>query len=202
MPKAQKLISEPNHSPVGERLRLIRFRMTQEKLRFWDEVRLIPKRLFLWVVVLFLVAQTAAQIIIATVGEPAWPGMSATANILANIGIITAWSIHIALVIFLIGYVNRDSKRRGMNSKLWTILVVMLLPAYLATGFIIYFLLREPLPYSCPNCSATVSARYNFCPDCKFILRPACPQCTREVKREDRYCPHCAHDLGEGSETA
>jgi hypothetical protein len=82
------------------------------------------------------------------------------------------------------------------------ILVVIQLPAYLATGFIIYFLLREPLPYGCPNCTATVSARYNFCPECKFVLRPACPQCTREVRRGDRYCLHCAHDLGQTSETA
>ena len=84
---------------------------------------------------------------------------------------------------------NRDAKRRGMNSTLWTVLVLILLPAYFVTGFIIYFLLREPLPYKCSRCNAVVSARFNYCPECKFNLRPSCPSCRREVRLGDRYCP-------------
>ena len=110
---------------------------------------------------------------------------------------ITAVSIPIACLIFLIGYVYRDAKRRGMNAGLWTVIIIILLPAYLAIGFILYFILREPLPYSCPQCHATVSARFNYCPSCKFNLRPSCPSCMREVRLEDRYCPNCAADLGE-----
>ena len=96
-------------------------------------------------------------------------------NILAVAGAVTGISIPIAIIILLVGYVNRDAKRREMNSTLWTILIVVLIPAYFVTGFIFYFLLRDPLPLDCPQCDATVSARFNYCPDCKFNLRPHAP---------------------------
>ena len=73
-------------------------------------------------------------------------------------GIVTAASIPLASLLLAFGYVNRDAKRRGMNSALWTILVVVLSPGWLALGFFIYFLMREPLPYNCPQCGATVGA--------------------------------------------
>jgi hypothetical protein len=98
--------------------------------------------------------------------------------------------------VMLIGYVNRDAKRRGMNSTLWTLGVVMLLPAYM-TGFVFYFLLREPLPYHCPHCGAEVSARFNYCPGCKYNLQPACEQCCRPIRDTDRYCPNCGHQVGQ-----
>jgi hypothetical protein len=118
---------------------------------------------------------------------------------LAVAGLVTAASIPIAAFLFLVAYINRDAARRGMNSTLWTVLVLILMPAYFVTGFIIYFLLREPLPYNCPQCNAVVSARYNYCPGCKFNLRPACPACRREVRLDDRYCPHCAQELAEAA---
>ncbi|HYK88726.1 MAG TPA: zinc ribbon domain-containing protein, partial [Acidobacteriota bacterium] len=80
-------------------------------------------------------------------------------------------------------------------------IVVILLPAWLGIGFILYFLLREPLPYPCPQCAANVSARFNFCPSCKFNLRPTCPECRREVQLDDRFCPHCAAELKGGHTT-
>jgi hypothetical protein len=103
--------------------------------------------------------------------------------------------------ILLIGYVNRDAKRRGMNSTLWTLLCVILMPAYLALGFIIYFLVREPLPYACPKCAATVGPRFNFCPSCKCDLHPSCPQCRREIVETDRFCPNCGCELGAAAGT-
>jgi len=116
-------------------------------------------------------------------------------NILAVAGAVTGISLPIAIIILLVGYVNRDAKRREMNSTLWTILIVVLIPAYFVTGFIFYFLLRDPLPLDCPQCDATVSARFNYCPDCKFNLRPTCPQCSREVRLADRFCSYCAFEL-------
>ncbi|MBZ5537024.1 MAG: zinc ribbon domain-containing protein [Acidobacteriia bacterium] len=185
-------------TPFGERMRLIRFRMKKEQLHFSEEIRLIPRALVLVAVVLFVIAQVLAQVIAARVGGP-WPEMSRRVNVLGLVGIVTGGSVFIAAIIFLAGYVNRDAKRRGMNSTLWTFLVLLLLPAYLATGFIIYFLVREPLPYDCPQCHANVSARFNFCPKCKCNLRPACPQCRREVQVGDRFCSNCACELGEAA---
>jgi RNA polymerase subunit RPABC4/transcription elongation factor Spt4 len=114
---------------------------------------------------------------------------------LALAGVTTVISIFLSAWIFVLGYVYRDSKRRGMQPALWTIIVLILSPAYLFIGLIIYLLIREPLPYACPQCSATVSARFNFCPNCKCNLNPACPQCQREISDSDKFCPYCATEL-------
>jgi RNA polymerase subunit RPABC4/transcription elongation factor Spt4 len=104
-------------------------------------------------------------------------------------------ALFLSAFILTLGYVYRDAKRRGMNAGLWTLLVLILSPAYLFIGLIIYLLVREPLPYACPQCAATVSARFNFCPNCKCNLHPACPQCQREVSDTDKFCPYCATEL-------
>jgi hypothetical protein len=108
---------------------------------------------------------------------------------------VTAVSLFMATLIFLTAYVNRDAYRRGMNSPLWTLLTLILIPETLIMGHVIYFLMREPLPYPCPQCSASVSARFNFCPNCKCNLQPSCPQCKREVAELDKFCPYCGTDL-------
>jgi RNA polymerase subunit RPABC4/transcription elongation factor Spt4 len=114
---------------------------------------------------------------------------------LALAGIVTAMSLFMAVFIFMIAYVNRDAKRRGMNYVLWTLLVLILSPGWLIIGFITYFLMREPMPYPCPQCANTVGARFNFCPNCKCNLQPSCPQCKREIAETDKFCPYCGSDL-------
>jgi len=200
MVNAQKSVKEPVGDPFSERLRLIRFRMEKEHFRFSDEVRLIPRRLVVILILFFVIAQLVGQVVRALNGPP-WPEMSATMNILAVAGAVTGFSIFIAMIILLVAYVNRDAKRREMNSTLWTMLVLVLMPAYFVTGFIIYFLLRDPLPLNCPQCNSTVSARFNYCPECKFNLRPTCPQCAREVRLSDRFCSYCAFELAGHSST-
>jgi hypothetical protein len=198
MTGTEKPITGTAHTSLDEKLRLIRFRMSKERLRFSEEIRLIPRKLVLLVAALFVIAHVALQIVVAYSQSP-WPELSRNLTMLATAGLVTAASIPIAAFLFLVAYINRDAARRGMNSTLWTVLVLILMPAYFVTGFIIYFLLREPLPYNCPQCNAVVSARYNYCPGCKFNLRPACPGCRREVRLDDRYCPHCAQELAEAA---
>ena len=185
----------------NERMRLIRFRRKRENLRFWDEFKLVPRWLVAVVIFLFILAQLIAYIVntrgLAGNGEifpPELKNNPALAS-LALAGIITGVAVVIAPFLFLFGYVNRDAKRRNMNSTLWTLLVIVLFPAYLAVGFIIYFLMREPLPYPCPQCGNSVGARFNFCPNCKCNLFPSCPQCKREVAESDKFCPNCGNDL-------
>ncbi len=196
MPEYQQPVSER----LTEKVRLIRFRMKREQFRFWEEIRLFPRWLIISVLILFVLAEAIAITInwtgLGNNGESWPPGYTQTEGALIMAGIVTAFAILIASVLFLIAYVNADAKRRGMHSALWTLLVIILLPAYLATGFIIYFLVREPLPYNCPQCGSTVSARFNYCPECKHNLRPICPQCRREVREGDHYCPHCGYELG------
>src|SRR5208282_679165 len=91
---------------------------------------------------------------------------------LALAGVITAGVLVLSCLLFILGYVYRDAKRRGMNPALWTLLVLLLSGPYVFIGLIVYLLIRDPLPYACPQCSASVSARFNFCPNCKCNLRP------------------------------
>src|SRR5262249_31449449 len=103
--------------------------------------------------------------------------------------------ILLAIIVFLTGYVYVDAKRRGMNAGLWTFLVLILLPAYVALGFILYFTAREPLPFHCPKCGTMVSARFNFCPGCKYALHRTCTHCQGEVGDMDKFCARCGTDL-------
>ena len=184
----------------NERMRLIRLRRKKENLHFWEEFRIIPNWLIWLVVAKFLLAQFIGQVAIhaemANGGYP-WPELQGRPGLtsLAVAGIIMAVSLCMAAIIFLIAYVNRDAARRGMSAALWTILVIILLPAWGFIGFVIYFLMREPLPYPCPLCGNSVGARFNFCPNCKCNLHPSCAQCKREVVETDKFCPYCGNDL-------
>jgi hypothetical protein len=190
-------------SAWNERMRLIRFRRKRESLRFWSEFKLIPRWVIGTVIVLFLIAQGLAVAINLDVfrqGHPIFPPELQDNPVLASFalaGIITSVSLVISAIIFMAVYVNQDAKRRGMNSAVWTLVVLILMPGYLVLGFIIYLLMREPLPYPCPKCSATVGARFNFCPNCKCNLHPSCPHCKQEVAETDRFCPYCAYELAE-----
>ena len=197
------MIEDPQNikSSFSEKMRLIRFRRKRENLRFWEEFKLVPRWLIWMVVVLWLIAQIIGQAVLhfqlASHQEVFGPEIDSDPGAAgaALFGIITAASLVFAIYVFLVGYVNKDAKRRGMHSGLWTFLVIVLTPGYFILGFIIYLLMREPLPYNCPQCGATVGARFNFCPNCKCNLRPACPSCKREVGETDKYCAYCGTDL-------
>jgi len=189
-------------SSFNERMRLMRVRRKREKIRFWDEFRIIPRWVIGLVTVLFLIAQGIALLVNLSAperGDQIFPPELQNHRVLASLalaGIITLVSIFFATFIFMTAYVNRDASRRGMNAALWTILILIFLPTWGLIGLVIYFLVREPLPYPCPQCSASVSARFNFCPNCKCNLQPSCPNCKREVAELDKFCPFCGTDLG------
>jgi hypothetical protein len=187
----------------SERKRLNQLRKRKENLRFWNELRIIPRWLFVLAAMLYVLALVIALAVnIAQSRNPNGNEMfppelrdnPALAQ-LALSGLITLVALCFAFFIFMIAYVNRDASRRGMNSALWTILVIVFLPTWGLIGLVIYLLMREPLPYPCPECATTVNARFNFCPNCKCNLHPACPQCKREVGELDKFCPHCGNDL-------
>jgi zinc-ribbon domain len=193
---------EAMNEAFNERLRLIRFRRKRERSRFRDELRIIPKWLIWTCVVLYIIALIVGISINVhnlSTGGSIFPDDSLRGepvlSCLALAGMITAGAFTLTAWLMMLGYVYRDAKRRGMNAGLWTLLVLILSPAYLLIGLIIYLLIREPLPYTCPKCSATVNARFNFCPNCKYNLHPACPQCQHEVADDDKFCPFCATEL-------
>ena len=127
------MIEDPQgvKSSFSEKMRLIRFRRKKENLRFWQEFKLVPRWLIWMVVVLFLIAQIIGQMVLhhqlANHQEvfgaelDSDPGAAGAALFL----IITGASLVFAIMVFLVGYVNRDAKRRGMHSALWTFLVLV-----------------------------------------------------------------------------
>jgi hypothetical protein len=187
----------------SERKRLNQLRKRKENLRFWNELRIIPQWLFVLVAMLYVLALVIALTVNMAQshnpnGNDMFPPELRDNPALAQLalsGLITLMALCFAFFIFMIAYVNRDASRRGMNSALWTILVIVFLPTWGLIGLVIYLLMREPLPYPCPECATTVNARFNFCPNCKCNLHPSCPQCKREVGELDKFCPHCGSDL-------
>jgi hypothetical protein len=174
--------------PLKDQVRVIRWRMAHEKTRFFDGFWIIPRWLKGLTLALFIVGQVVAPI--------AYHYGSKKEPLIAYAGAAAGISLFIGFLLLFFGYINRDAKRRGMNSTLWTLLAIFV--PYLL-GIIGYFLIREPLPYDCPGCGASVNARFNFCPECKHNLRPSCPQCKREVRSEDKYCVYCAQELANTS---
>jgi hypothetical protein len=154
---------------------------------FSDELKIIPK----WAIVLGVVAFVCMQFVFNFV----LPTQKGNANpppavVLSLLGILTG-SI-LACYILLIGYVNRDAGRRGMSRALWTVIVIFIPNAL---GFILYFLLRQPLMQPCPQCHAQVQASFNYCPACNTKLHPHCAQCQRMVRLTDTFCPYCGFKL-------
>jgi len=149
--------------------------------RFIDEVRIIPRVAWLIAILLFL-ALPAFMAFVAD-RDPARLPMTFIVLIPASL---------LACVVLLIGYINTDAGRRGMNRVLWT-LIAIFVPN--ALGIVLYFVLRKPRPRRCPQCGEVVDAAYGFCPTCRYRLSPACPQCQRGVSLNDRYCPYCGADL-------
>jgi RNA polymerase subunit RPABC4/transcription elongation factor Spt4 len=102
-----------------------------------------------------------------------------------------------ALFILLVGYVSADTKRRGMNSLLWTLLVIFIPKAI---GFLAYFLLRKPLLVAgvpnCPKCGTGVGPDFRFCPKCGHSFTPVCGHCGRTIQSDFAVCPYCGKPVG------
>jgi len=159
--------------------------MLDEKLQIREEVRVIPRWAYLLSALLFLGMQMFLQLV-AFRDDPHPPRLPF--QIL--IGLLAGSVLAFLPLPFI--YVNRDAKRRGMNVTLWTFAVI-LIPS--AMGFILYFLLRQPLAAPCPQCGTMVTRGLNYCPKCRFALHPACPECHRAVRVGDTYCPYCGHEV-------
>jgi hypothetical protein len=97
-----------------------------------------------------------------------------------------------AIFLLMLGYVNADSKRRGMNSTMWTLLVLFIPKAI---GFLAYFLLRKPLLVegipNCPKCGTGIGPGFRYCPKCGYAFAPSCAQCGRALSPEFNCCPYC-----------
>lgn len=160
--------------------------------RFSDELRFIPQ----WAKIVATLVLISIPIVFTVVigydpkAPPFW----------ARVCMGAVCGIFLSLYTLLIGYVNRDAGRRGMNRVVWTLLA-MFVPN--ALGIILYFLLRQPLASSCPHCGAQVHSGYGYCPKCGKSLSMHCPRCRHAVNADDVYCPFCGaslHDAASGTQ--
>ncbi len=163
---------------------------TDKQTRFSDELRIVPD----WARVLAVVGFVCMPILLPSLmahdpkAPPFW----------GQIALGIACGLFVACWMLLIGYINVDSGRRGMSRLLWTLLAIFVPNAL---GIILYFLLRQPLPASCPYCGAQVQAGYGFCPKCGKNLSLHCPHCQHAVHVEDVYCPYCGKGIAGSSPT-
>ena len=157
---------------------------SETRTRFADELRFIPT----WAWIVGGLSFVCIPVVFTTVlahdpnAPPLWGRVA--------LGILCG--VVLACYLLLIGYINRDAGRRGMNRVVWTLLAIFV-PNGL--GIILYFLLRQPLPCSCPHCGAPVQSGYGYCPKCGKNLTLHCPHCQHAVHGDDVYCPYCGKSL-------
>ena len=160
-------------------------RSTSEKFDIFAEFSIIPK-FMIAVAILVAVGLMAFLFLVMFPNDKNGPPFSIQVPVATAVGFVMGFFT------LLIGYVNRDAKRRGMNYALWTVLVIFIPNAI---GYILYFMMRQPLRGTCPACQATVNPAFNYCPNCKYVLHPACPSCHRSIEAGATFCPYCSADL-------
>jgi RNA polymerase subunit RPABC4/transcription elongation factor Spt4 len=153
-----------------------------------SEIKIIPSWAWVLAVVGFFVAQFFVNVVVAR--HPHAPPSWARPLLGLLLGLV------LGCFLLLVGYINRDAKRRGMSPALWTI-VALVIPN--ALGIILYFVLRQPLQSTCPQCGNVVQPGFNFCPRCSYKVGRSCPQCQRVVGVNDVYCPYCGVPIGQAA---
>jgi len=161
-------------------MRLIRLRRKKEQLQFWNELKLIPKWLVGTVVVLYIAAVVIAILVNLShrynpYGNDMFPPELRDYPALASLalaGLVTLMAVMLTWIIFMVAYVNRDAARRGMNSALWTLFVLILMPSSGGIiGFVIYLLMRRASTLSVPTLRKTRRAALQFLP--QLQMQPA-----------------------------
>ena len=159
--------------------------------RFEQEFALVPEGAR-WTAALVCLAVTALMAGIFLV--PGFAERDGTA-VLVLAPVFLASLVGVAFLgayVLLVGYVFGDARRRKMNDVLWTLLVIFI-PS--AVGFILYFILRDPVPVPCPACGALASKGHAFCAGCGTAVRAACPACRQPVETGWRNCARCGAAL-------
>jgi len=151
-----------------------------------SELRLIPA----WSVVGALIAFTAMEYVMWVIvpDHRHHPGPPIGFRIYFNLSI----SALAALYVLMVGYISRDSPRRGMSTTMWTVVCVVI-PS--GIGAVLYFLLRQPVLSLCPACGSRIESDYHFCPQCAYQVAPCCGNCHQTARITDLYCVYCGHNL-------
>lgn len=164
--------------------------------RFSDEFALIPLPAKVVAVLGPVCVIGIAFLVIFLAASGAAPGAGRPSGVavrsLITLVIPVVLSAFFAVWILLVGYVYADSKRRRMTRWVW-MLIVVFVPNLL--GFLLYFLLRYPVPSDCPGCGHSLDGDVAYCPYCGRQVGRSCPQCSRSVGMSDAFCPGCGQSL-------
>jgi len=165
----------------------------EEAATFSSELRLIPRWSVAAAVLTFVVMQYLFWVVFPQEHRhpPAPIGM--------RLYFALSWGALASLYMLMVGYVSKDSPRRGMSARIWMI-VCLVMPG--GIGGVLYFLLRQPIISLCPACSTRVQSEYHFCPQCAYQVSASCGKCYRSVRITDLYCVHCGHDLASDNRPA
>jgi hypothetical protein len=165
----------------------------EEAATFSSELRLIPRWSVAAAVLTFVVMQYLFWVVFPQEHRhpPAPIGM--------RLYFALSWGALASLYMLMVGYVSKDSPRRGMSARIWMI-VCLVMPG--GIGAVLYFLLRQPIISLCPACSTRVQSEYHFCPQCAYQVSASCGKCYRSVRITDLYCVHCGHDLASDNRPA
>jgi hypothetical protein len=149
--------------------------------RLRDEIALIPTAM--WVVSAAVYICLAAFLFLVAMRP-----MPDAIRILGSFGL----PIIPASLMLLTGYVYGDAKRRNMRPVMWALLA-FLVPN--AIGFILYFILREPITDPCKECGKPVGRQFGYCPFCGARRDLSCPQCGSSTQPDWAHCPRCGTSL-------
>ncbi len=162
-----------------------------------NKLRIIPKSAWPIGIVLFVLGSLAVFLFWVP-RDPQLSAESTVAKIAFSICVPATLALF-ALYVFLIIYICRDAKRRGMRYVMWTLLAIFIPNA---VGIILYFILRDPLPTACPTCGVLVKSSFTFCPHCATGLRPTCSQCGHAIESNWSHCPHCGTAVSTRNQSA
>jgi hypothetical protein len=155
--------------------------------RFSNELKVIPRTAWILACIVYLGFGTLLFTVLLPHDHDfrAW---SRGAQLLFSYGV----PITLFILFCFSGYVYGDAKRRGMRYVMWTLLAIFIPDGI---GIILYFILRSPMPKTCPGCSQQVPAGFAFCPHCGTALQATCPNCGRGAELGWANCPNCGTRL-------
>lgn len=140
---------------------------------------------------------------------------------LSNIDFNFVWTLFgIALGAFwivVLYWVWLDSGERTTKKEI-RIAYLVLVTLLFIVGLIIYLLIRPNqtieeiywadlerryLKYEtaelgdCPKCGTQLFPGFNYCPNCKYVIKVKCSQCGVEMDKQYKYCPSCGNQMKE-----
>ncbi len=134
-------------------------------VQLWASIFLtiVPKTVQLWASILVGCALLVGLILAYETADQGavLRTMSAYGSAAVVVGVL------LAIWLLCLGFVFADAQRRDMRPVLW-VLVAALFPHLL--GFLLYFVMRQPIVALCTRCGKTVSNHQRFCSWCGTSL--------------------------------